>query len=190
MPNAYQPEELLNRLLGRTRFDDNRITVNVRGVGVIVFLVFTIIVGWLAKGLIGRSLIRWAEGVVETLPVVRSVYNGLKQIAETVFAQSETSFDKAYLVEYPRKGLYTLTFQTATEVGEIQARTGEDVIACFVPSTPNPTTGYIIMVPRQDVIELDMTVEEAIKFVMSLGVVVPRWNKEQTRELPLKMPTD
>ena len=94
------------------------------------------------------------------------------------------------MVEYPRKGLYTLTFQTATEVGEIQERTGEDVVACFVPSTPNPTTGYIIMVPREDVVELDMSVEDAIKFVMSLGVVVPQWTRDETRELPLRMPAE
>jgi uncharacterized membrane protein len=92
------------------------------------------------------------------------------------------------LVEYPRKGLYTLTFQTASDVGEIQGRTGEDVVCCFVPTTPNPTSGFIIIVPKKDVIELDMEVDEAVKLIMSLGVVVPTWSKGRTAELPLKMP--
>lgn len=94
------------------------------------------------------------------------------------------------LVEYPRKGIYTLTFQTATNMGEVQGRTGEDVVCCFVPTTPNPTSGFIIIVPKADAIELDMSVDEAAKLVMSLGVVVPTWSKEATRELPLKMPDE
>ena len=96
------------------------IGINLRGVGVIIFLIFTVIVGWMAKGLIGKSMIAWGEGLVDRMPVVRSIYNGLKQIAETVFAQSETSFDKACLVEYPRKGIWAIAFISTTAKGEIQ----------------------------------------------------------------------
>ena len=92
------------------------------------------------------------------------------------------------LIEYPRKGLYSLAFQTSSELGEVQGRTGEDVVCCFVPTTPNPTSGFVIMVPRRDVTVLDMEVDEALKMIISLGVVVPTWRNEQTRELPFKEP--
>ncbi len=105
-------------------------------------------------------------------------------------SDSGNAFKKVLLVEYPRKGIYTLTFQTASDMGEVAGRTGEDVVCCFVPTTPNPTSGFIIVVPRSDVIELDMTVDEAAKLIMSLGVVVPTWSKQQTAELPLKMPEE
>ena len=158
--------------------------------GVVLTIVLILLTGILTANLVGRKVVGGWESLLDRIPFVRSIYSASKNFAEIVFSDSEVAFSKVLMAEYPRKGIYTLTFQTATEVGEIQARTGEEVVACFVPSTPNPTTGYIIMVPRRDVIELDMTVEEAIKFVMSLGVVVPRWSEDQTRELPLKMPTD
>jgi uncharacterized membrane protein len=150
------------------------IGINLRGVGVIVFLIFTIIIGWLAKGLIGRSLIGWGEGLVDRMPVVRSVYNGLKQIAETVFAQSETSFDKACLVEYPRKGVWGVGFVSTAAKGEILARIpDEEILTVFVPTTPNPTSGFLLYFPRRDVVFLDMTVEDAAKLVISAGLVYP-----------------
>ena len=90
------------------------------------------------------------------------------------------------LIEYPRKGLYSLAFQTGSDLGEVQNRTGEDVICCFVPTTPNPTSGFVIMVPRRDVTVLDMEVDEALKMIISLGVVVPRWPKDKARELPFR----
>jgi uncharacterized membrane protein len=92
------------------------------------------------------------------------------------------------LIEYPRTGLYSLAFQTSAELGEVQGRTGEEVICCFVPTTPNPTSGYVLIVPRKDVIVLDMEVDEALKMIISLGVVVPRWRKDQIGELPLEPP--
>ena len=103
---------------------DQYIGLNIRGVGVIVFLIFTVLVGWIAKGLIGRSLLNWAERMVQGLPVVRSIYNSLKQIAETVFAQSDTSFDKACLVEYPRKGIWAIAFIATSAKGEIVSWAG------------------------------------------------------------------
>jgi len=164
---------------------DQYIGLNIRGVGVFVFLIFTIITGWVAKGLIGRSLINWAESLVQGLPVVRSVYNGLKQIAETVFAQSENSFDKACLVEYPRKGIWAVAFISTSAKGEIaeKIRLDDEKTAIFLPTTPNPTSGFLLFVPSSDVIELDMTVEDAAKLVISAGLVYP--NGDQSLPTPI-----
>lgn len=174
VPDAYQPEELLNRIMGRVPSDENWITVNVRGIGVVIFLVFTMLVGWVGKGLIGRSFLRWGEGLVGRMPVVRSIYNAVKQIAETVFAQSETSFDKACLIEYPRKGIWAIGFISTSTKGEILAKadTGP-MTSVFVPTTPNPTSGFLLLFPTKDVKELDMSVEDAAKLVISAGLVYP-----------------
>lgn len=151
------------------------IGINLRGVGVIIFLFFTIFVGWVAKGLIGRSLIHFGESLVERMPVVRSIYSGVKQIAETVFAQTERSFEKACLIQYPRKGIWAIGFISTTAKGEIsrRAETGGELLSIFLPTTPNPTSGFLLFVPREDVIELDMTVEESAKLVISAGLVYP-----------------
>ncbi|MEB8386143.1 DUF502 domain-containing protein [Rhodobacteraceae bacterium KMM 6894] len=155
------------------------IGINLRGLGVIFFLIFTIIVGWVAKGLLGRSLIRFAESLVDRMPIVRSIYSGVKQIAETVFAQSERSFEKACLIQYPRKGLWAIAFISTSAKGEIarRAETAGDLVSVFLPTTPNPTSGFLLFVPAEDVIELDMTVEDAAKLVISAGLVYP--NKAQ-----------
>lgn len=154
---------------------DQYVGLNIRGVGVLAFLIFTVIVGWMAKGIIGKSLIRWGESLLHNLPVVRSVYKGLKQIAETVFAQTETSFDKACLVEYPRKGIWAIAFISTSAKGEINDKVdaGSDKTAVFLPTTPNPTSGFLLFLPKRDVIELDMSVEDAAKLVISAGLVYP-----------------
>ncbi|MEQ9387173.1 DUF502 domain-containing protein, partial [Marinovum algicola] len=155
VPQAYQPEALLNRFLGiRDASDPDWISVNVRGVGVIVFLLFTLLVGWIAKGLIGRSLVRYAESLVERVPVVRSIYSGVKQIAETVFNQEDRSFEKACLIQYPRKGIWAIGFISTTAKGEIsrRAETGGRLMSIFVPTTPNPTSGFLLFFPEEDVI--------------------------------------
>ena len=174
VPDAYQPEELVNRLMGRVPLDANWIEVNVRGIGVVIFLIFTMLVGWMGKGLIGRSFLRWGESLVARVPVMRSIYNAAKQIAETVFAQSDTSFDKACLIEYPRKGIWAIGFISTSTKGEVltKANTGP-MTSVFVPTTPNPTSGFLLLFPTKDVIELDMTVEDAAKFVISAGLVYP-----------------
>lgn len=173
VPQAYHPEELINHFLGRTAAD--WISINVRGIGVIIFLVFTIVVGWITKGLLGRSFIRWGESLVGRMPIVRSIYNGAKQIAETVFAQSETSFDKACLVEYPRKGMWAIAFISTSAKGEVAQKlpVDEPIITVFLPTTPNPTSGFLLFLPASDVIELDMSVEDAAKLVISAGLVYP-----------------
>lgn len=176
VPLKYRPEEWLG--------------VAIPGLGVILTIIVLLLTGLLAANFVGRSVVGGWESLMDRIPVARSIYSAAKNFAEIVFSDSGNAFKKVLLVEYPRKGLYSLTFQTATEIGEIQGRTGEDVIACFVPTTPNPTSGFIIVVPKKDAIELDMEVDEAAKLIMSLGVVVPTWSKEQTAELPLKMPED
>lgn len=145
------------------------------GFGVVIFLIFTVFVGWLTKGLLGRTLLHWGERIVDRMPVVRSVYNGLKQIAETVFAQTDTSFDQSCLIEYPRKGIWSIGFISTQAKGEIRARVPdhESVTSVFLPTTPNPTSGYLLFVPTKDVIVLDMTVEDAAKLVISAGLVYP-----------------
>jgi uncharacterized membrane protein len=143
---------------------------------VVIFLVFTVIMGWIAKGLIGRSFIAWAEGLVDRMPVVRSIYNGLKQIAETVFAQTETNFEKACLIEYPRKGIWAIGFVSTKAKGEIATKVpGNDqtILSVFLPTTPNPTSGFLLYVPASDVIFLDMKIEDAAKLIISAGLVYP-----------------
>ena len=154
---------------------ENYIGINLRGVGVIIFLVFTIFVGWIAKGLIGRSMIVFAEGLVNRMPVVRSIYSGIKQISETVFAQSERSFETACLIQYPRKGIWAIGFISTTAKGEVAARAGNEgpLMGVFVPTTPNPTSGFLLFFPLEDIIELEMSVEEAAKLVISAGLVYP-----------------
>ena len=161
VPQTFQPEKYIG--------------INLRGVGIIFFLVFTIIVGWVAKGLIGRSLIRYGETLVDRTPFVRSIYNGAKQLAETVFAQSERSFERACLVQYPRKGVWAIGFVSTEAKGEVAAKaeTGSVLMSIFVPTTPNPTSGFLLFFPSEDVIELDMTIEDAAKLVISAGLVYP-----------------
>ena len=176
LPPPYRPEEWLG--------------VAIPGLGVILTIIVLLVTGVLAANIVGRSVVGGWEALLERIPVVRSIYSAAKNFAEIVFSDTGKAFKKVLLVEYPRKGVYSITFQTATDIDEIQTRTGEEIICCFVPTTPNPTSGFIIIVPKKDAIELDMEVDEAAKLIMSLGVVVPTWTKEQTAELPLKMPVE
>lgn len=181
VPNRWHPDVLLDRWFGDAAWyiwltGGEEVKVNVRGVGVVLFLIFTALVGWVAKGLIGRSMIRYAESLVERMPVVRSLYSGLKQIAETVFSQSqEAKFDTACLVEYPRRGIWAIGFISIAAKGEINSSAGgeEQLISVFLPTTPNPTSGFLLFVPRSDLIFLEMSVEDAAKLVISAGLVYP-----------------
>ncbi|WP_209424795.1 DUF502 domain-containing protein [Pararhodobacter sp. SW119] len=170
-------------LIPRTILPDFLTGMTFPGMGVLIFLIFTMVVGWLAKGIIGRSLIDWGERIVSRMPVVRSVYQGLKQIAETVFAQSSTSFNRACLVEYPRRGIWAIAFISTDTRGEIAGHlgTGEKHIAVFLPTTPNPTSGFLLFVPEADVKPLEMSVEDAAKLVISAGLVVPAPDKLDNR---------
>ena len=176
IPHQYRPEELIG--------------FAIPGIGLLLTLLILLVTGVLAANIVGRSMVTFWESLLERIPVVRSVYSAAKNFAEIVFSDSSQSFKKVLLIEYPRKGLYSLAFQTSSNLGEVQSRTGEDVICVFVPTTPNPTSGLILIVPRKDVIELDMDIDEALKMIISLGVVVPTWREDQTAELPLVMPAD
>ncbi len=173
VPRAYHPEELINHYFRADGADP--ISVNVRGIGVFVFLIFTVLVGWIGKGIMGRSFLRIGEGFVERMPVVRSIYNGVKQIAETVFSQRDTSFDKACLIEYPRKGIWAVAFVSTSAKGEVRQKLmdGDEIVTVFLPTTPNPTSGFLLFLPRSDIKELDMSVEDAAKLVISAGLVYP-----------------
>ena len=174
VPMRYRPEEWLG--------------FAIPGLGLVLTLGILLVTGVLAANFVGRSLVAFWERMLERIPVVRSVYSASKNFAEIVFSESDQSFKKVLLIEYPRKGLYGLAFQTATNLGEIQSKVDQDLVCTFVPTTPNPTSGFIIILPRKDVIELDMEIDEALKMIISLGVVVPTWRKDQIDELPLVMP--
>jgi len=174
LPTQYRPEELLG--------------FHIPGLGVILTLVVLFVTGMLAANFVGRHVVGGWESLLDRIPIVRTIYGGAKNFAEIVFSDSSESFKKVLLIEYPRKGIYSLAFQTSSDLGEVQGRTGEDVVSCFVPTTPNPTSGVVIMIPRKDTQVLDMEIDEALKMIISLGVVVPTWQKEQTAELPFEEP--
>jgi uncharacterized membrane protein len=176
IPAPYRPDALLG--------------FHVPGLGVILAVVVLLLTGLLAANFVGRAFVGGWESLMDRIPFVRAIYSGAKNFAELVFSDSSQSFKKVLLIEYPRKGVYSLAFQTATDLGEVQGRTGDDVVCCFVPTTPNPTSGLIIIVPIKDIIVLDMDVDEALKMIISLGVVIPTWSKTQTAELPFEMPGD
>ncbi|PTV96957.1 putative membrane protein [Rhodobacter aestuarii] len=148
---------------------------NLRGVGVLIFLLFTLIVGALARNFIGRAIIRFGEGLVDRTPIVRSIYNGVKQIAETVLSTGETKFDRACIIEYPRKGLRAIAFVSSKAKGEVAATgdEGDPLVSVFLPTTPNPTSGFLLFVPESEITYLDMSVEDAAKLVISAGLVYP-----------------
>jgi len=175
-------------LVPHTISPEKYIGINLRGIGLIFFLLFTIVIGWIAKGIIGRSLIGFAENLVERMPVVRTIYSGIKQISETVFAQSERSFEKACLIQYPRRGIWAIGFISTTAKGEVseQTNTGSPLMSVFLPTTPNPTSGFLLFVPKDDVIELDMSVEDAAKLVISAGLVYPNAKDPSSPEQPEK----
>ncbi len=173
IPDRYNPSLLIAEWTG--------ININIRGIGVVTFFLFTMLVGWIAKGLIGRSMIRWAESLVLSIPVIRTVYSGLKQIAETVLQQGQQNFDKACLVQYPREGIWAIAFISTSAKGEIAAKVDEEMVSVFLPTTPNPTSGFLLFVPRKDVIILDMTVEDSAKLIISAGLVYP--NGEDAKKM-------
>ena len=159
LPDRYNPELYL--------------PFSVPGLGLLITIAFLTLVGFLAAGLAGRTLVRIGERLLSRMPVVRSVYGTLKQIFETVLAQSSRSFREVVLVEYPRRGIGAIGFVTGPTQGEIQMRSGEELVNVFLPTTPNPTSGFLLFVPKRDLVHLDMTIEEGIKLVISGGIVAP-----------------
>jgi len=151
----------------------DQLNIPIAGIGILLALLVLLGTGLIAANYFGKRIVSFWESLLERIPLVRNIYSAVKRFAEIVLSDSSQSFSKVLLIEYPRKGLYSLSFQTSQDLGEVQGKTGEDLVCVFVPTTPNPTSGLILMVPKQDVIELDMGVEDALKMVISLGVVVP-----------------
>lgn len=175
LPLQIRPESLLG--------------FSIPGLGLILTLLVLLVTGVLATNIVGRTMVSFGEKILKRIPVVRSVYSAAKNFSELVFSETGQSFKKVLLIQYPRKGVYSLAFQTSTALGEVQKRTGKNMVCTFVPTTPNPTSGYIIILPKEDVIEMDMNVDEAFKMIVSLGVVVPSWSKDDLNDLPIKPPS-
>lgn len=143
------------------------------GLGLIVAVAFFIVVGWFATNFLGRLFINVSEYVVGRLPVIRSLYGGIKQIFETIMTTQSQTFRECVLVEYPRKGIWSIGFLTGRTEGEVQRLTEDEVLNVFVPTTPNPTSGFLLFVPKQDIYFLGMSVEDGIKMIVSAGIITP-----------------
>jgi uncharacterized membrane protein len=157
---------------------DTYLPFNVPGFGLIVALVLITLVGFLTANIIGRTIVSYGEYLLDRMPLVRTVYRALKQILETVFAERSETFKKVGLIEYPRKGLWALVFIATDARGEVKALTEPMVgpsVAVFLPTTPNPTSGFLLYVPKSDIIELTMTVEEGAKLIISAGLISPEY---------------
>jgi len=166
LPASLRPDALLG--------------IHIPGLGLVLTFFLLLGSGVLLANLIGRRVLGFWESVLHRIPVVRTIYSGAKNFAETVFSEKGAAFSKVLLVEYPKKHVWSLAFKTSDQLGEVQAKTGKEVVCVFVPTTPNPTSGFIIMVPRDEVIELEMEVDQALKMIISLGVVVPQWKAPDT----------
>ena len=143
------------------------------GLGLLIVAVVLTLIGALTAGILGRLWVRTSEGVLARMPVIRGVYGAFKQVFETILAHQSTAFREAVLVEYPRRGIWAIAFITGRTEGEVQNITEEECINIFLPTTPNPTSGFLLFVPRKELVPLSMTVEEAIKMVISGGIVTP-----------------
>jgi uncharacterized membrane protein len=147
--------------------------LSIPGLGIIIAILFLLLVGMFATNILGRFFVRIGESILDHLPVVRSLYGATKQIFETVFANQSEAFREVVLIEYPKKDSWVIGFLTGRTKGEVQQRTKDDVVNIFVPTTPNPTSGFLLFIPEEKVIKLDMSIEEGIKLVVSAGIVTP-----------------
>jgi uncharacterized membrane protein len=171
LPGAWQPE----RLLG----------FNLPGIGAVLTLVFIFIVGLLAQNFIGQTLVKWWETLLAHIPVVGPLYTSVKQVSDTLLSSSGNAFRKALLIEYPRKGCFTIAFMTGIPGGDVANHLEGEHVSVYVPTTPNPTSGFFLMLPRADVVELDMTVDAALKYIVSMGVVAPTMPTRRPIDPPL-----
>jgi len=154
------------------------------GIGLLVALVGLTLIGAVTAGFLGRAARHLIEGVLNRLPVIRSLYGAIKQVMETVLANKSSAFRECVLIEYPRQGIWTLGFITGSTKGEVQEATAENVINVFVPTTPNPTSGFLLFVPEHDIIRLKMPIEDGLKLVISGGIVTPASPKAQLAAAP------
>lgn len=164
LPQRYQPDYLLG--------------FHFPGIGVLITLLVILVTGLVATNFLGRRIVILGDALIGRIPLVRSVYTSVKQVSETLFTPGGQSFRKVLLVQYPHPGMWTLAFQTGDATPSVNKAIGEDdVVSFFVPTTPNPTSGFLMMAPRSTVKELEMSVDQALKFVISLGVVLPEEKK-------------
>ena len=168
LPAQYNPETYLQ--------------FGVPGLGLIILFIFLTFVGWATAGLLGRLWTRASERVLARMPVIRSVYSAMKQIIETILKQQSNAFREVVLFEYPRRGSWAIGFITGKTQGEVQNLTEDDVVNVFLPTTPNPTSGYLLFIPRRELVILEMTVEEGIKMVVSGGIVTPPDRRPESRK--------
>jgi uncharacterized membrane protein len=159
LPDRYNPERIL--------------PFSLPGIGLLLMIGALILIGWFTASYLGRAMVRLGEWVVHRMPVVRSLYGTLKQVFETLLSQSSRSFREVVLVEWPRPGIWSVAFVTGTPPGAVREATGEDLVSLFLPCTPNPTTGYFMMAPRRDLRPLAISVEDAMKLIVSGGLVAP-----------------
>ncbi len=157
IPTAYQPEILLGHYIP--------------GAGVLLSLLLLLITGVLATNYFGQRLVAWNDSILSRIPLVRSIYKTVKQVINAVLSTNSEAFRKVVLIEYPRKGLWSIAFQTGGVSAEVNEKTKEEMISVFIPTTPNPTSGFLLMLAKKDVIELDMSVDAALKYTISLGVM-------------------
>ena len=161
VPTKLLPESLLN------------LDTTIPGSGIVLVILVILITGALVTNILGRKLLDLWERALNKIPGFRNIYNALKKISSTVLNTSSESFRKAFLIQYPSKGIWVIAFQSGDYKGEVESIIGKDVINLFVPTTPNPTSGFFVMIPKKDAFELQMSVEEAFKLVISEGVVTP-----------------
>ena len=159
IPAQYQPEKLLGR--------------PIPGLGVVLSLLLLLVTGLVAANVFGKRIIALWESVLRRIPLVRTIYTVAKGFLEMVLSGQHGSFSKVLLIEYPRRGIYCIAFQTSSTVGPLEKHFDEKCVCVFVPTTPNPTSGFLVLAPENDLVEIDMSVEDAIKLVVSVGVVVP-----------------
>lgn len=164
LPAGIQPQHLLG--------------FRIPGLGIVLTVVVVLVTGMVVTNLFGRQLIRLGERLLARIPVVRSIYSSVKQLTESLFSSGGRSFRKVVLVPYPHPGSWTMGFLTGIGAGEVRDRIGREVLNVFVPTTPNPTSGFFLIVPRQDVIELDMSVDDGLKMLLSVGVVQPQGKQQ------------
>ncbi len=168
LPESLQPKHLLG--------------MNIPGLGTVLTLLVVFITGLLTANIIGQKLVAFWEGVLWRIPVVKSIYWGIKQVSDTLFSSQGEAFRKALLVQYPRKGAWTIAFMTGQPGGDVVNHLEGDFISVYVPTTPNPTSGFFLMMPKNDVIELDMSVDAALKYIISMGVVSPTNGNKDTEK--------
>lgn len=159
LPSAWHPRSWLG--------------FNIPGLGVLLTFIVVLLTGMLAANIIGQRLVQFGESILARIPVVKSLYSSVKQVSDTLFSSSGQAFRKALLVQYPRQGSWTVAFLTGQPGGDVAARLGGDYVSVYVPTTPNPTSGFFLMMPRSEVIELDMSVDAALRYIISMGVVPP-----------------